>query len=165
MRKILFLMVFPGACFLIFSFVSGRDRMNSQFLEISKDNSLQIIKILGEVKEMEPSTESLISRQFFVGEDDDDTNKDIHVHVLIQAGKQDEKMTLQVSYFERSGSDSRVSVNKGIRNIICRIKSDRVNLIHNDYDSVDLEEILTGILKAVRDKKNLLSLLKKKYPS
>src|SRR4030043_1060785 len=60
---------------------------------------LAVLKqIHSEVKEIGPYPgEDFIRREFFVGEDDDDTNKDIHVIVLIQSLESKEMMTVRVT--------------------------------------------------------------------
>ena len=68
-------------------------------------------KIHAEVKEMGPYPgDDFIRREFFVGEDDDDTNKDIQVVVLIQFFEMKDKMSIRVTEMARERAGSRISL-------------------------------------------------------
>ncbi len=57
---------------------------------------------------------------FFIGgPDDDDTNKDQHVVVLIENGRGPRRMILQVTQLERSRGDPKVKYARGTRRVLC----------------------------------------------
>jgi len=114
-------------------------------------------KIHAEVKEMGPYPgEDFVHREFFVGEDDDDTNKDIQVVVLIQSFESKEKMTIQVTEMARDQRNSRTSLAKTTKAVVCLVAEDRVEIKSSDYEKSDLDKLAPEILTAVRNKKRLL---------
>ena len=93
--------------------------------EAKKDSSEILKEIYREVVELGKFPgDDFIKREFFVGKDDDDTYQDIHVLVLIQDVDKKEKITIQVTYFQPSKSNSVVRLAKNTRSIsytICSI--------------------------------------------
>lgn len=113
--------------------------------------------IHAEVKEMGPYPgDDFIRREFFVGEDDDDTNKDIQVAILIQSVESKEKMTIRVTEMAREPAGSRTSVAKESRALVCLVSGEKVEIQSSDYEKDDLERLVPDILTAVRNKKRLL---------
>jgi hypothetical protein len=116
-------------------------------------------KIHAEVKEMGPYPgDDFVRREFFVGEDDDDTNKDIQVVVLIQSFESKEKMTIRVTEMARDQGNSRASLAKTSRMLVCLVDEDRVEIQSSDYEKSELDNLVPEILTAVRNKKRLLKL-------
>ncbi len=114
-------------------------------------------EIFGEVRELGPFPgETFIQRDFWIGEDDDDTNKSTHVIVLIQPVERPESMKVQVTEMES------VPGNKGIRNarrtrtLRCGLGGPAPVLVSTEIPEKELKkDILPGLLKAIRDKKKL----------
>jgi hypothetical protein len=77
-------------CLVEFVFPVGLSKI---FIE-KKDISQVLKEIYQEMKEFDkyPGCD-FVKREFFVGEDDDDTNKDIHVVILVQDVAEKEKVT------------------------------------------------------------------------
>jgi len=115
-------------------------------------------KIYGEVKEMGARPgEDFIKGEFFIGApDDDDTNKDISVFILIQNTGGAEKMKIQVTYMERTKENVRIKIAKETKNIICAVAGGAVRIQHSDYIERELPKLAVEILQAIRDKKKLL---------
>jgi hypothetical protein len=125
---------------------------------IEKKNSSKILKeIYQEMVEFEkyPGCD-FIKREFFVGEDDDDTNKDIHVVILVQEVDEKEKVTIQVTYMERRKGRPVVGIAKSIRVFSYFVTEDQTEIIKSDFEAREKELVLPGVLKAVKDKKKLL---------
>lgn len=125
------------------------------------DGEAKYLKILNliydEVKELGPYPgEDFIRREFFIGRDDDDTNKNQHVVVLIQnvAGK--EKMKVQVTYLEPTKENPQVKYAKGVKNLACLVAGNNVSIQGSDYNERELEKLAPEILRAIQDKKKLL---------
>jgi hypothetical protein len=97
-----------------------------------------------------------IKKEFFVGEDDDDTNKDIHVVILVQEVDEKEKVTIQVTYMERKKGRPVVGIAKSIKVFSYFVTEDQLEIIKSDFDAREKGLVLAGVLKAVRDKKKLL---------
>jgi len=118
-----------------------------------------LIKIHDEVKEMGPYPgEDFIRREFFVGEDDDDTNKDVHVVVLIQRLELKEIMTIRVTEMVKDPGNLRARLAKNSRMLVCLLSGDRLEIRSSDYEAKDLDKLAPDILTAIQNKKRLLKL-------
>ena len=123
-----------------------------------KESYLETLgRIYKEVKELGPYPgQDFIRWDFFLGEGDDDTNKPVHTVILIQDGKQGEKMALLVSRMEPSSGAPNVFLNKGTKEISCLVRDNRAELVSSAYTTEELERLLPGLLLAIKDKKKLL---------
>lgn len=123
-----------------------------------KDILAILKKIYDEVKEMGPYPgESFFLHEFFAGgPDDDDTNKDQHVVVLIQVVGGVEKMKIQVTYMERTKQDRTIKYAKEVKNISCLVAADRITVQSSDYGEKEMDKLAPDILQAVLNKKKLL---------
>ena len=101
--------------------------------------------------------QNFVRWDFFIGgPDDDDTNKDQHVVVLIENERGPGRMTLQVTQLERSRGDPNVKYARGTRRVLCFLENGKLEVRRSDYGTAELEELAGGILRAVLDKKRLL---------
>lgn len=125
--------------------------------EKPKDAPFLLREIHREVAEMGGYPgEDFIRRDFSLGEDDDDTNKNHHVGVLIQSLEGDTIMTIQVTKLEPTRKDPRIRYGKEGRMIVCRIRPEEVEIKRSDFHGKELEAVLGEVLRAVLDKKKLL---------
>lgn len=134
---------------------------NLPFLAEPGGGEKQCIKILreiyDEVKELGPYPgEDFIRREFFVGKDDDDTNKDQHVVVLIQNAQGQEKMRIQVTWMEPGKENPQVKYAGNVKNIWCVIIRNNITIQKSDYTERELDKSTPEILRAIRNKKKLL---------
>lgn len=114
-------------------------------------------EIQREVHELGPYPgEDFVRRDFSLGEDDDDTNKNHHVGILIQDRDDGPVMTIQITKLEPTRQNPRIRYGKEGRMIVCRLRPDRVEITRSDYRQDELKAVLEEVLKAVRDKKSLL---------
>ena len=122
-----------------------------------KDISKILNEIYREMKEFDkyPGCD-FVKREFFVGEDDDDTNKDIHVVILVQDVDQKEKVTIQVTYMERSKGRPVVGIAKYAKVLKFFVQDDQTEIIKSDFDREGKELVLPGVLQAIKNKKKLL---------
>lgn len=120
--------------------------------------TLEIVKrIYEEVKDMEKYPgEDFVRGEFFVGPDDDDTNKDIHVSIVIQRMQAAEKMKIQVTFMERSPGHPQVSYAKSTRLVVCLVVGKTIAIDRSDFSDQEMKRLAPEILRAVRDKKKLL---------
>jgi hypothetical protein len=135
--------------------VFGADKDSAQ------PKHLKILKqIYDEVKELgRYPGEDFIRREFFIGnEDDDDTNKNQHIVVLIQAVDGQEKMRLQMTAMEPSKENPQVKYATTSKSVLCQVGPDAVTIQASDYDEPELEKLAAEILRAVLAKKKLLKL-------
>jgi hypothetical protein len=121
---------------------------------------LTVLKeIHAEVKEMGPyAGQDFVQQAFFVGEDDDDTNKDIHVSILIRALGQREKMTIRVTQMKKDRRNPQARLAGTTKDLICLVGGDEVEIQSSDYEEKEIAELVPEILTAVRNKKRLLKL-------
>jgi hypothetical protein len=115
-------------------------------------------KIYDEVREMpRPQGQEFVNQDFFIGgPDDDDTNKDVHVVVLIQAADGTDRMKIQVTYLERSAKDPRVKTAKEAKSLTCVIGGQGLRVIDSEYADGEISGLAKDILQAVQDKKRLI---------
>lgn len=142
-------------------FLSGIELPDSlSYTEISgkkKDPSKIVREIYREVKELGRFPgDDFVKREFFVGEGDDDTYKDIHVLILIQNIDDKERLTIQVTYLQSSENNPTIKYAKKVKNILCLIGGDKIDIIKSDYDEKESIKFLPEILRAIRGKKKLL---------
>jgi hypothetical protein len=123
-----------------------------------KDTLAVLKKIYTEVKEMGPyPSQTFIQHEFFAGApDDDDTNKDQHVVVLIQTVDGLEKMKIQVTYLERTKENRNIKYAREMKNISCRIAAGGVEIQSTDYTNREMDKLVPDILQAILNKKKLL---------
>lgn len=101
--------------------------------------------------------ENFVKQEFFIGnDDDDDTNKDIHVVVLIQSMDGTDTMLIQVTYLERTRENAKVKYAKETKTLACRVAGETIQVRRSDYDERELVDLTKDILKAVKNKKQLL---------
>jgi len=104
-----------------------------------------------------PTPEALVFRDFFIGgPDDDDTNKDIHVAVLLYRIGGFQMMKLQVTALTRSRSDPRIKKAAGSKGCTCRVDGERIAVLSSDFEEKDLARTAAELLTAIADKKRLI---------
>lgn len=97
-----------------------------------------------------------IKREFFVGKDDDDTNKDIHVVIIVQDVDRKEKITIQVTYMERREGKPVIGIAKSAKIISYFVLDGQTEIIKSDFGNNEKEVVLPGVLQAIKNKKKLL---------
>ena len=102
--------------------------------------------------------EDFIKRQFHIGEEDD-TNQNVHVFVLIQEIENTEKMTIQVTYLKTSSYPA-VGIPEGIKNIVCSFQNNNVKILDSDFSDKEMNTFLKELKQSISDKKRLLGLIK-----
>jgi len=100
-------------------------------------------------------------RQFFVGEDDDDTNKDLHCLVMIQEISGINRMTIQLTYMERVQRRPVIGIARYVKNIRCSFGTEYPDLMGSDLSEPEMRALLPEILHAIRKKKKLMQM---KFP-
>jgi Icc-related predicted phosphoesterase len=104
--------------------------------------------------------EDFIKQEFFIGnDDDDDTNKDIHVVVMIQSTDRADKMHIQVTYLERTRDNPKVKYAKETKILACGVAGETIQVQRSDYEESELEGLTKDILKAIKNKKRLLKII------
>jgi hypothetical protein len=93
---------------------------------------------------------------FIGGPDDDDTNKDQHVLIMIRLRDEGESMTIAVTALERSRNDPKVKYARGTRTLVCGLADGTASLISADGGLPAWDKTAAEVLRAVLDKKRLL---------
>ncbi len=148
-----------AACFLLLCLSEFVFPIRLSVISIEKKDTSKILKeIYQEVKGFEkyPGFD-FIKREFFVGEDDDDTNKDIHVVILVQDVGEKKKVTIQITYMERSKGRPVIGIAKYVKVLSYFVLEDQTEIIKSDFDDKGKELVLPGVLQAIKNKKKLLN--------
>ena len=104
-----------------------------------------------------PAPEAPVLQDFFIGgPDDDDTNKDVHVVVLLYRAGGFEMMKLRVTTLVRSPSDPRIKKAAGSKACTCRVDGEGIAVVSSDLEDRDLARTASELLKAIADKKRLI---------
>jgi hypothetical protein len=129
--------------------------------QIESGTVKNLTRVYDEVRVMPPRPdEAFVRQEFFIGEDDDDTNKDIFVSIIIAKADAVPLMILQITWMEHAKSDDRVSFAKETKTLRCLFEPAGLRLEGARFGDRELGALAHGLLKAVLDKKRLLELLK-----
>jgi hypothetical protein len=129
-------------------------RTYEEKIKLEKKTFEVLKEIQREVKEIGKfGKEEFINREFHLDLDGNEVNSEEHVNVLIYNAGEEEKMVLQVTYFEPENRVIKYA--KEIRSIVCRIKGERVEVEKSDYKEKQMKSLLTDILKEIRYEKEL----------
>ncbi|MDH5468453.1 MAG: hypothetical protein OEY25_13635 [Candidatus Aminicenantes bacterium] len=140
----------------------------SELLSIKKEAKNEpedILKdIYKEVKELgKRENETFIKREFHFDLDENPTNTEEHIVVLIYEMDDKERIVIQVTYFESEGFRDSIKYAKEIKLISCFLKSDELEIDKSDYDRKEIKKILPDILKGIKEEKELYKLIERKH--
>jgi len=140
----------------------------SELLPIKKEGKNvpeDILKdIYKEVKELgKRENETFIKREFHFDLDENPTNTEEHIVVLIYEMDDIEKIVIQVTYFESEGFRDSIKYAKDIKLISCFFKSEELVIDKSDYDKKEIKKILPDILKGIKEEKELYKLIERKH--
>jgi hypothetical protein len=153
--------VFPFAVFSLFFLTSTvmSNNITDGFGQERKPSEV-LWEIYEEISEFEHrENDSFIKGEFHINLDGNEENKEEHIVVLNHFAAGQEKMLLQVTYFESRRKKSPVKYAKYIREIECCIVDERVKIERCDYNEVEINALLPGILEGIRTKKKILNLI------
>jgi len=123
-----------------------------------EDVSAVLLRLHREVLSMGPHPgDDFIHQQFFTGkDDDDDTNKDVYVGILIQPGPQADRMEIRVTRMARNPRDPQISTAVESRSMTCLVAGRSITVVSSEFVAEEMPSILQDLLKAVLQKKELL---------
>ncbi len=129
-----------------------------------KKTSEDILKdIHKEVSELgKRKNENFIKREFHFDLDENPTNSEEHIVVLIYDIDKRERMVVQVTYFEAEGVKYSIKYAKDIRLVSCHIASEKLEIDKCDFNKKEMKPMLTDILKGIQEEKKLFKLIDKK---
>jgi len=148
----------------------------AQAVAISMPNELLFIKkeankeaedilknIYKEVKELgKRENETFIKREFHFDLDENPTNTEEHIVVLIYEMNDKERIIIQVTYFESEGFRDSIKYAKDIKLISSFLESEEIAIDKSDYDKKEIKKILPDILKGIIEEKRLYRLIERK---
>jgi hypothetical protein len=123
----------------------------------SSDILWKIYKEISELARFENN--NFIKGEFHVNLDGNEENKEEHIVVLNHIVAGQEKMLLQVTYFESRRKNSPVKYAKRVRKIECCILNERIEIERCDFNQGEINSLLPGILEGIRVKKKILDLI------
>ncbi len=106
--------------------------------------------------------EYFIKREFHFDLDENPTNTEEHIVVLIYDIEKGERMVVQVTYFETDGLAHSVKYAKDIKLISCYVGSEKLEIEKCDYNKKEMKPLFSDILKGIQEEKELYKLIKKK---
>jgi len=129
-----------------------------------KKTSEDILKdIYKEVSELgKREKENFIKREFHFDLDENPTNSEEHIVVLIYDIEKREKMVVQVTYFEAEGFKYSVKYAKDIKLVSCHLDSEKLEIDKCDFSKKEMKTLFTDILKGIQEEKKLYKLIDKK---
>jgi hypothetical protein len=131
----------------------------------SKKNPEEILKnIHKEVAELgKRKNEDFIKREFHFDLDENPTNTEEHIVVLIYEVEKKERMVVQVTYFETDGLEHSVKYAKDIKLISCSLDSEKLKIEKCDFSKKEMEPLFSDILEGIQEEKKLFKLIDKKH--
>jgi hypothetical protein len=119
--------------------------------------------IYKEVSELgKRKNEYFIKREFHFDLDENPTNTEEHVVVLIYDIENGERMVVQVTYFETDGLKHSVKYAKDIKLISCSVDPEKLKIENCDFNKKEMKPLFSDILKGIQEEKKLFKLIDKK---
>lgn len=127
---------------------------------VPKNNKL-LKEILDEVVQLGGNQDpDLIKREFWMDLDGQEDNKEEHVVVMRYSDGLNVKMIVQITYFSEDKGKRYVRFAKDTKLVQCCIKEHVLEISHSDYSDDEMEKLFSDILTGIRNKKELLKLIK-----
>jgi hypothetical protein len=149
---------FAFAIFGIYSFPSNLPSKSQQEMQVQK----LLKEIHDEVVEIGVQVEdNFIKREFWMDLDGNEGNKEEHVVVMRHDDGHDLKMTVQVTYYMPDKGVHWVRFAHATKSVLCCIRKNGFDIYRSDYSSEEMTKLFPEILKGIRNKKEILKLIKK----
>jgi len=103
---------------------------------------------------------NLIKREFWMDLDGREDNKEEHVVVMRHNDGLNLKMTVQVTYFSEDKDKRFVRFAIDTKIVQCCLKGDDMEIDKSDYTDKEMDRLFLDILSGIRNKKELLKLIK-----
>jgi hypothetical protein len=129
------------------------------------EKALQQLKLLKEIHDEVVNfgtneDPNLITRDFWMDLDGQENNKEEHVVLMRHNDGMRFRMTVQVTYFTEDKGKRFVRYAKDTKLVRCCVNEDDLEIEKSDYSSEEMEKLLIEILKGIRNKKEILKLIK-----
>jgi hypothetical protein len=103
---------------------------------------------------------NLIEREFWMDLDGRDNNKEEHVVVMRHNDGLNLKMTVQVTYYSEDKAMRFVRFAIDTKIVQCCLKGDDLEIDKSDYSDKEMDRLFRDILAGIRNKKEILKLIK-----
>ncbi len=151
-----FYMLYPSLGFPVLHFQDKDPRPPTRSEKI-------LLEIYHEVQELGfREDEDFIKREFNFNLDGIWANREEHVLILSHKEGNGERMILQVTYFGEAANKYFVRYSESIREIMCHIEGDTLQIRSCGYNDVEARKLLPEILKGIRSEKELLRMIPNK---
>jgi hypothetical protein len=122
-----------------------------------------LMEIYHEVRELGyRDEEDFIKREFHFNLDGIWANREEHIMILSHKEGDGERMILQVTYFGEAANKHFVRYSESIREIMCHIEGDALQIRECGYDEFEIRALLPEILEGIRSEKELLRSIRHK---
>jgi hypothetical protein len=149
---------FAFVTFGLYSFPSNSPSKSQQETQVQK----LLKEIHDEVVEIGVQMEdNFIKREFWMELDGNEGNKEEHVVVMRHDDGHDLKMTVQVTYYMPDKGLHWVRFAHTTKSVLCCIRENGFDIYRSDYSSEEMTKLFPEILKGIRNKKEILKLIKK----
>jgi hypothetical protein len=139
------------------------DELYPRVLQRKKTSEDVLKDIYKEVSELgKRKNENFIKREFHFDLDENPTNSEEHIVVLIYDIDKKERMVVQVTYFEAEGVKYSIKYAKDIRLVSCHIAAEKLEIDKCDFNKKEIKPTLKDILKGIQEEKKLFKLIDKK---
>lgn len=105
--------------------------------------------------------EYFIKREFHFDLDDNPTNSEEHIVVLIYETKDTDKMVVQVTYFKTEGQKYSIKYAKDIKIVSCILDTGKLEIEKCDFSKKEMKSLMRDILKGIQEEKKLYELIDK----
>jgi hypothetical protein len=153
-----FLYLFAFAAFGLLLFPSNLSfdaQKKTQVQKMLKEIHDEVVEIGIQVED------NFVKREFWMELDGNEGNKEEHVVVMRHDDGHDLKMTVQVTYYMPDKGFHWVRFAHATKSVLCRIREDSFDIYRSDYSDEEMNKIFPEILKGIRNKKEILKLIKK----
>ena len=106
--------------------------------------------------------ENFIKGEFHFNLDENPTNSEEHIVVLIYEAENKERMIVQVTYFEAEGLKYSVKYAKDIKLVTCTLDGEILKIDKCDFKDKEMKSLMRDILKGIQEEKKLYKLIDKK---
>ncbi|MDW7759477.1 MAG: hypothetical protein SCM96_02440 [Acidobacteriota bacterium] len=157
--KALFFKVVAGLMLVLVLFsastFSSQDALPE--LKVKAATRETLAAVYDEVKDMPAyPDEPFIRMDVFIGEDDDDTNKDIHAVLLVAKEHGHPALRVQIVFMERRRGFPVIRIARETKSFLCVFENGGLDVRSTTFTAADIDGLAPGLLKAVRDKKRIL---------
>jgi hypothetical protein len=120
-------------------------------------------EILDEVLEIEcQQDEDFVKGEFWMDLDGNEGNKEEHIVVMRHDDGHELKMTVQVTYYMPDKGQHFIRFANVTKTVLCCIKDSGPEIYQSDYSKDEMATLFPELLRGIRNKKEILKLIKKK---